>query len=166
MNLNVVSFNILCVDDSAAGTIAQRAPRVNAVITPLNADLIGFQEATPTWLEHLNRDYGAEYEICNVYRSQTSHESTPIAWRRDRFECLDQGNLWFSDTPEVESQGWDELYNCPPDLHLGPAAGASKRQGVLLPEHPLRLWRRLSDQKRPDPYGLRPANGLSLRDLR
>lgn len=113
MNLNVVSFNILCVDSPVGGTIRQRSPRVRAVIAPLDADLIGFQEATPVWLEHLNRDYGEDYEIFNVYRSEASPESTPIAWKRERFDCLDKGNLWYSDTPEVESLGWDEIYKCP-----------------------------------------------------
>ena len=39
-------------------------------------------------------------------------ESSPILWKKDKFELLDKGNFWLSDTPEVESRGWDELYNC------------------------------------------------------
>ena len=113
MNLNVASFNILCVSHPNEYSIPERAVRVKAVLDPLEADLIGFQEATPTWLELLQRDYGETYEIYNVYRSEASPESTPIAWKKDRFTCLDKGNLWFSDTPEVESLGWDELYKCP-----------------------------------------------------
>lgn len=113
MNLNVISFNILCWDAPNGNSIAERAPRLQTVLTPWNADLIGFQEATPVWLEILNRDYGKVYEIYNVYRSESSPESTPIAWKREKFTCLDTGNLWFSDTPEVESRGWDELYDCP-----------------------------------------------------
>lgn len=116
MELNVISFNILCVDAPGGNTaysLAARSPRVRAVITSRRPELIGFQEATPAWLEYLNRDYGEEYEIFNVYRSAASPESTPIAWRRDTFTCLDKGNVWFSDTPDTESRGWDELYDCP-----------------------------------------------------
>lgn len=113
MNLNVASFNILCVDAPNGNSIVQRAPRVKTVLSALNADLIGFQEATPAWMDHLTRDYGDAYELYNVYRSETSPESTPIAWKRDRFRCLDRGTMWFSDTPEIPSQGWDELYHCP-----------------------------------------------------
>lgn len=113
MKLKVASFNILCVSGENGNSIPERAPRVKAVLAPLDADLIGFQEATPTWLEILNRDYGDNYEIYNVYRSAASPESTPIAWKKEKFTCLDKGNLWFSDTPETESPGWDELYHCP-----------------------------------------------------
>lgn len=116
MELKMISFNILCVDapnGNEVYSLPARAPRVRAVVAPRDPDLIGFQEATPAWLELLSRDYGGEYEIYNVYRGAASHESTPIAWKRDKFTCLDKGNFWFSDTPEVESRGWDELYDCP-----------------------------------------------------
>lgn len=113
MKLNVISFNILCCDADHGNSIQERAPRLYEVVQPLNADLIGFQEATPAWLKHLERDYGETYELYNVYRAHNNHESTPIAWRKDRFQCLDRGTMWFSDTPEVESLGWDELYHCP-----------------------------------------------------
>ena len=113
MELNVISFNILCCDASNGNSIAQRAPRVKAVIDQLDPDLIGFQEATPVWLEILNQDYGTDYVIYNVYRGQNSQESTPVAWKQEKYDCLDKGTLWFSDTPEVESRGWDERYPCP-----------------------------------------------------
>ena len=113
MTLNVISFNILCVDHPVGGTVPERACRVRKVIGPLAPDLIGFQEATPQWLELLERDYGSDYGIYNVYRSAASPESTPIAWKKDKFLCLDKGSLWYSDTPEVESPGWDALYKCP-----------------------------------------------------
>ena len=113
MELNVISYNILCCDAANGNSIVQRAPRLQAVITPLDADLIGFQEVTPVWLEILHRDYGKEYEIYNVYRGQNNHESTPIAWKRDKFVLLDKGTLWFSDTPEIESRGWDNRFPCP-----------------------------------------------------
>lgn len=113
MNLNVVSFNIWCMDAPEGNAIALRAPRLQAVIAPCQPDLIGFQEATPTWMEFLTGLYGETFEIYNVHRGLGSTESTPIAWNRERFLCQDKGNLWFSDTPEEESQGWDSLYHCP-----------------------------------------------------
>ena len=116
MKLNVISFNILCVDapnGNRTYSLSARSPRVRTVVEARNPDLIGFQEATHAWLELLTRNFGETYEIYNVYRSEASPESTPIAWNRARFECLDKGNFWFSDTPDVESRGWDELYDCP-----------------------------------------------------
>lgn len=113
MNVNLISFNIWCVSKEGGYTIAERAPRLRDVTSPLDADLIGFQEATPTWLPLLEEAYGDRYEIFNVYRAHDSLESTPILWKKERFVCEDKGVLWLSDTPQEESAGWDNLYNCP-----------------------------------------------------
>lgn len=113
MELSIISFNILCCDGPEGYAIRQRAPRVTGILEERRPDLIGFQEATPLWLEILQEDLGAQYEIYNVWRGANSHESTPIAWRKDRFDCLEQKTLWFSDTPEQESRGWDNRYPCP-----------------------------------------------------
>jgi endonuclease/exonuclease/phosphatase family metal-dependent hydrolase len=34
-------------------------------------------------------------------------EYSPIMYRRDRFDLLDSGQIWLSETPEVASKGWD-----------------------------------------------------------
>ncbi len=104
MNLQVISFNIRYNDDVNGNTIAQRAPRLKRVLDQYGADLIGFQECTPTWMPHLEADYGTEYEIFNKYRDKNCAESAPILWKKERFECLDKGYFWFSETPEVESR--------------------------------------------------------------
>jgi endonuclease/exonuclease/phosphatase family metal-dependent hydrolase len=108
MELNVVSFNIWCHNQPGKYSIVSRAPRLKEVLKIIDADIIGMQECTPTWLKHLEKDYGKEYEIFNVYRAAHNHESTPILWKKDKFTCLLKGNFWLSDTPEVESEGWCE----------------------------------------------------------
>ena len=113
MQLRLVSFNIHCCDGPDGHSVLERAPRLHTVLAPLKADLIGFQEATPQWMTLLTRDFGAEYEIYHVYRGAKSLESTPFAWRKDRFQCLDKGFSWFGENPEVESNDWDALYHCP-----------------------------------------------------
>lgn len=112
MHLKVVSFNIRCGDDANGYSICERAPRLNQIISALNPDLIGLQEWRPTWEEHIIKYFGKDYEIFNQFRSQEDKESVTILWRRDKFECIKTGSFWLSDTPEVESRGWDELYNC------------------------------------------------------
>ena len=39
-------------------------------------------------------------------------ESTPMLWKKDKFHCIKKGVFWLSDTPEENSKGWDELYDC------------------------------------------------------
>ena len=106
--IKVITFNILC-GGSGENSIDNRAPRVKELLSRYDADLIGFQEATPRWLEHLERDYGDAYEIFNHWRSETNHESTPMMWRKSRFTCLEKGYFWLSDTPDLESGGWDTM---------------------------------------------------------
>lgn len=112
MHLKVVSFNIRCTDDVNGHFIAERAPRLHAAIAPIDPDVIGLQEYRPKWEEHIEKYFGGAYEIFNKYRSIESPESAPILWKKDKFTCIGKGYFWLSDTPEVESRGWDERYNC------------------------------------------------------
>ncbi|MBQ6823204.1 MAG: hypothetical protein IJP27_00985 [Clostridia bacterium] len=105
--VKVITFNLRCGDDPNGHSIAERAPRLQTVLDRCNADLLGFQESTPRWLEFLTENYGEEYEIFNHYRTRQNIESTPMMWRRSRFECLEKGHFWLSNTPDLESQGWD-----------------------------------------------------------
>ena len=112
MELKVISFNIRCCDDENGNSIAERAPRLSEVISHYDVDLIGFQEYTPRWENHITEYFGNDFEIFNKYRAESQKESAPILWRKDKFDCLKKGYFWLSDTPEVESRGWDEVYNC------------------------------------------------------
>ena len=112
MEIKVVSFNIRCVSDPNGNSIPERAPRLNKIISPLFPDLIGFQEWRPEWKEHIIEYFGEKYEIFNVFRAENDPESVPVLWKKDRFRCIKKGNFWLSDTPEIESGGWDEIYNC------------------------------------------------------
>lgn len=111
MELKVISFNIRYGDDEGGNAISERAPRLAQVTSKYDADVIGFQEFTPPWEEQIAKFY-PEYEMFMKYRSVKELEAAPILWKRDRFELLDTGYFWLSSTPEVESRGWDELYNC------------------------------------------------------
>lgn len=111
MKLKIISFNIRCCDDKDGNSIKERAPRLAEVTEKYDADIIALQEHTVPWEEEIAKFY-PEYEIYNKYRSVSELESAPILWKRDKFELLGKGYFWLSDTPEVESRGWDELYNC------------------------------------------------------
>jgi len=73
------------------------------------ADVIGFQEYTSEWEPYIKQYFGEEYEIFNKYRAEENLESTPILWKKSKFNCIKKGYFWLSDTPEVESKGWDEI---------------------------------------------------------
>ena len=112
MELKLISFNIRCCDDKDGNSIKERAPRLAEVTGKYDADIIGFQEYTVPWEKEIEKYYLDKYEMFNLYRSKSELEGAPILWKKCKFELLDKGNFWLSDTPEVESRGWDELYNC------------------------------------------------------
>ncbi len=107
--IKVVTFNLRCANDPNGNSIDERAPRLKKVLAKYDADLVGFQEVTPRWMDHLTATYGEEYEIINQWRKYNNLESTPMMWRKARFECLDHGHFWLSDTPDIESRGWDSI---------------------------------------------------------
>ena len=110
MDLSIISFNIRCCNDKDGHSILERAPRLEKVIMPYDADVIGLQESTPTWMEHIEKCFGDKYGIFIKYRTtQPPFEGTPVLWKKDRFDCVDTGCFWLSDTPDVESRGWDKL---------------------------------------------------------
>ncbi len=114
MKLRVITFNIRCCDDPGGHSIKERAPRIYDSTTIYDADVICFQEYRPRWEKHIEKYYGTEYEIFNKYRTTDilKKESAPILWKKEKFECVKTGYFWLSDTPEVESKGWDEKYDC------------------------------------------------------
>lgn len=109
--MKVITFNLRCKDDPNGNSIAERAPRLKTIMEKYDGDIIGFQEVSEKWMPYLEEYYGGDYEIFNRWRAQTSHESTPILWKRSMFECLDKGYFWFSSTPHIESKG-DCAYGC------------------------------------------------------
>ena len=109
MKIKAITFNIRCCDDKDGHAIFERAPRLAEATLPYDADIIGFQEYRPKWEEHVEKYYGEKYEIFNKYRDDNRPESAPILWKKDRFDLIDKGYFWLSDTPEIPSDGWDTL---------------------------------------------------------
>lgn len=113
MKLKFISFNIRFCDDPDGNSVAERAPRLAAITDQYDADVIGFQEYTPIWEEQIAKYYGEKYDMFSKYRSLTFDvEASPILWKKEKFDCLKTGYFWLSDTPEVESRGWDEFFHC------------------------------------------------------
>ena len=108
MHIKVVSFNIRCMDDVRGNSVSERAPRLATIINSYDADVIGLQEYTPLWEDYIPKCFSDQYEFFNKYRTDEGWiESAPILWKKEKFDCLQRGYFWLSDTPEVMSGGWD-----------------------------------------------------------
>ena len=72
-------------------------------------DVVGMQEVLhPQLLDLLERL--PQYDYVGVGRAdgKTRGEYSPIFFLKDKFEVLDKGNFWLSETPDVPgSKGWD-----------------------------------------------------------
>lgn len=110
MKLTIISQNIRCANDPDGHGWEDRKPRIKALMDQYHADVVGFQEIRPVWLEFLETAFGETYEIYCQYRTTTGKPEGPaIMWKREKFELLKKGTFWLSDTPEKESDGWDTL---------------------------------------------------------
>lgn len=105
MSVTVISQNAMCWEHNEGALFKDRRPLLKKVAS--TADIICFQEVTPFWKECFEEDL-AGYDSILVYRGEKlcNHEAVPIYWKSDRFEKMDCGHFWLSETPDVESVGW------------------------------------------------------------
>lgn len=105
--IKILDYNVRCANDGPNKQIAERAPRLDLVVTGKDPDIMGFQEVTPTWLDYLDTFFSEQYDYVYQYRDDsTNSECTPIFWKKDKFKKMDEGYFWLSDTPKVSSKGW------------------------------------------------------------
>ncbi len=110
--LKIVSYNVRCANDGDGKNIADRAPRFKKVMAQYDPDIMGLQEVVPSWMTHLERDFGSTYSYINQWRAASSQESTPIFWKKSKFTLVESGHFWLSDTPNKESKAtsWGAEY--------------------------------------------------------
>ena len=106
------TFNIRLqtpVDDKEGFGWDVRRDRVANYIREKHLDVVGMQEVLHGQLEDLLARL-PEYDYVGVGRTdgKTKGEYSPVFFLREKFEVLEKGNFWLSETPEVPgSVGWD-----------------------------------------------------------
>ena len=84
--IKLITFNIKC-GGTDIYSIDHRAPLLKVVLDQYDADLIGFQEATPNWMEHLEKDLARTREEIQRLRGQQAENGAADShrgWRRCR----------------------------------------------------------------------------------
>lgn len=94
----------------------QRAEGAVQLFEKYMPDSIGLQEANVTWMDALTEGLADHYAYVGVGREngtndQNSGEATPIFYLKDKYNLVDSGTFWLSETPDVPSIGWDAMYN-------------------------------------------------------
>jgi endonuclease/exonuclease/phosphatase family metal-dependent hydrolase len=106
--LRVITYNIRYANPGDGPDVwANRVDAVAGVVA--RGDIVGLQEVTHGQLVDLQQRLGG-FAHCGVGRDDGKQrgEYSPIFYRQDRFESIDEGTFWLSESPgEVGSTGWD-----------------------------------------------------------
>ena len=95
--------------DTADRAFYNRLPLIVKRITEHDFDIIGTQEVTYEMRSALFEVLGNTYNVFGSGRKTYANgEGTPIMYKRDRFDLLESGNFWLSETPDIPgSVSWD-----------------------------------------------------------
>lgn len=111
--MKTMSFNIRNDNSGDAnrgdGWKERRCEATVNMILFYDIDILGMQECKHHQVEDLKKGL-AVYDYVGVGRDdgKTLGEYAPIFYKVDRFELLDKGDFWLSETPEeVGKKGWD-----------------------------------------------------------
>ncbi|MBQ6708457.1 MAG: endonuclease/exonuclease/phosphatase family protein [Clostridia bacterium] len=100
-DVRVVSFNVRCNSDSPfVKSIFYRSMLICSQLKKAQADTIGFQEVTEEWMPYLEKLL-PEYDYIYLPRADDDKEASPLFYLKDKFNLLDSGTFWLSDTPDV-----------------------------------------------------------------
>ena len=109
-SVRVMTFNIRYNNpNDGEHAWPNRKERVASVVRFHAVDLLGVQEALRGQVDDLQQSL-PEFSWIGVGRDdgKDAGEFAPIFYRRDRFELVDNGTFWLSETPEViASKSWD-----------------------------------------------------------
>ena len=103
--LKVMQFNVQTENGNGAPFIT-RAEMYRDLIDELQPDVVGMQEVTVSWRQWLDSYvFNGSYAGVGEARSTDASkgiEANPIYYRKDKFDLIDYGTFWLSDTPDVE----------------------------------------------------------------
>lgn len=102
--LNIMSFNVQ-TENGTSVRADIRADMLRDLIDEYMPDSIGMQEVTPKWREMME-SYVFNDSYTGVGEARTTDasrglEQSCIFYRSDKYDLLDSGTFWLSDTPDV-----------------------------------------------------------------
>lgn len=106
-DIKVMSFNVK-ISGSGLQSNDIRLPRTVKMIEKHSADSVGVQEADKWWTDSLEEAL-PQYARVGAYRDDgiSLGESCSIFYLKDKYELVDSGTFWLSETPDTPSKGWD-----------------------------------------------------------
>ena len=105
--MKIMSFNVLC-GGQGQKEWPMRTPLVVRTIYKQDPDTFGVQEAHIGWMRVLTSCLPA-YDYVGVGRDdgKEAGEFSAVFYKRDKYDLLDSGSFWLSETPDKPGKGWD-----------------------------------------------------------
>ncbi len=115
ISLDLAEDSIYEFDDTALTAMSfnvwvsqMEAPRIARVLKMIGnylPDTFGVQEATHSWIKQIDGEFGDMYGYVGEGRDGgSSGEYSAIFYNKSKFEVLESGTKWLSDTPDVVSK--------------------------------------------------------------
>ncbi len=105
-DIRIMSFNIRCLS-VGNDTWQDRIGIVSETMLTSGADSIGIQEGTPEWMATLKDTVSEKYAFVGQGRDGVDEgEYSAIFYLKDKYNVIDSGTFWLSETPEEISYGW------------------------------------------------------------
>lgn len=112
--MNVATYNVRVINkqDSIDGNgWATRCPHIADIVKFHGFDIFGTQEGFRPALDDLKAQLpGYEYIGVGCDNGADAGGHNAIFYDTDKFELLDEGTFWLSETPDSVSFGWDSAY--------------------------------------------------------
>lgn len=106
--MNVASFNLrMDTPNDGVNAWPNRKEMVKGLIRFYDFDIFGTQEGFKHMLDGICELEGYAYIGVGRDDGEEAGEHSAIFYKTNRFEVLDKGNFWFSETPGVPGKGWD-----------------------------------------------------------
>ncbi len=110
-DLRIMSFNIRCLG-VGNDTWQDRIGIVSETMLTSEADSFGIQEGTPEWMATLKDTVSEKYAFVGQGRDGIDKgEYSAIFYLKQKYNVVDSGTFWLSDTPDEMSRGWDASMN-------------------------------------------------------
>ena len=110
--IKVISYNIRTIARDGDNSWEHRQHATRNMLNSHNPDLFGLQEAMKPHLKYLDKFF-PQYSRVGVGRDdgKMAGEVMAIYYNTERFDLIDSGTFWLSETPDKVSKGWDAAYN-------------------------------------------------------
>ncbi len=110
-DMTIMSYNIKISGDGLR-SVENRLPLIVDTIIDNAPDSFGLQEADKAWVEGIAAELD-DYAHVEKYRDDgiSEGESSPIFYLKDKYELVNSGFFWLSETPDEPSLGWDAACN-------------------------------------------------------